>query len=141
MLKKLAVTAVLVAMSLPGYANDDIAKVERLGAQAYAALVCWPDDSTADVNRQHNAHFKRRVDEIIAITDRVPEEQRKIMFGKLYPGLHSLYYFQDESGDFRKGYALASMAEMLKALRVKGPNQNPRSTFDQAICSVFDVNS
>lgn len=121
-------------------ANDDIAKVERLGAQAYAALVCWPDNSPAAVNKLHNESFKRRVGEIIAITDKAPEPDRKIMFSKIYPSFHSLYYFQDETADFRAGYALASTVEMLKALRVKGPNQNPLSAVDQAMCAVFDVN-
>lgn len=121
--------------------TDDITKVERLGAQAYAALVCWPDNSPAAVNKLHNESFKRRVGEIISITDKAPEPDRKIMFGKIHPGLHSLYYFQGETSDFRKGYALASMVEMLKALQVKGPNQNPLSASDQAMCAVFDVNS
>jgi len=120
-------------------ANDDIAKVERLGAQAYAALVCWPDNAPASVNKLYNESFKRRVGEIIAITDSAPEPDRKLMFGKINPGMHSLYYFQDETADFRSGYALASMVELLRALRVKGPNQNPLSASDQAMCAVFDV--
>jgi hypothetical protein len=131
----------LMFSTASAFANDDIAKVERLGNQAYAALVCWPDNSTAAVNNLHNEYFKRRVGEIIAITDAAPEPDRKLMFGKIYPGLHNLAYFQDEHVEFRKGYALASMVDMLKALRVKGPNQNPPSAMDQALCAVFDVNT
>lgn len=141
MLKRLAVAAVLVAMSLPGHAADDVAKVERLGMQAYAAMLCWPDDATDEISQKHHDYFKRRTGELMAIMDAAPPDQQKKMVDKLHIGLNGAYIYRRESVDFRQGFMLANVAALISMLRKDMPS-NKRQDFEtKTICSTLDLDN
>ena len=141
MLKRFAVAAVLMAMSLPGHAADDVATVERLGMQAYAALLCWPADANETVSLKHHEYFKRKTAALMSIMDAAPAEQQQKMADKLYIGFYGAYTYRRESIAFRQGFMLANTASLVSRLREDHPG-NKRQEFEtKTLCSTLDLDS